>query len=118
MCHVRPPAYASGGIHPITLVPGGRRRLLLSEHVVTEWEWSLLDDFTHGGALLSDAEVTFMQDLRPLQRASESLRRMADVNIINHYAKLAQTVTDTIGSESRALLLKHSTELSRCTVTI
>jgi hypothetical protein len=56
----------------------------------------LLDDFTHGGALLSDAEVTFIQDLRPLQRASESLRKMADVNIINHYARLAQTVTDTI----------------------
>ena len=68
-------------------------------------------------ALLSDAEVTFIEDLRPLQRASESLRKIADVKIVHHYARLAQMVTDTTGSESlRALLFRHSTVLPRFTV--
>jgi hypothetical protein len=58
------------------LVSGGRRWLLLSdidEHVVTEWEGSLLDDFMRAGTLLSDAEATFMQGLQPPQRATEGL---------------------------------------------
>ena len=126
------------------LVSGGRRRLLLSDidkHVVTEWEWLLLDDFMRDDALLSDAEITFMQDLRPLRRTSESLRKMADVNLVHHYARLAQMVTDTTGDRSSApntptekpglvgrrvesaglelllaLLLSHSTVLPGCTV--
>jgi hypothetical protein len=88
------------------LVCDGRRRLLLSDidkHVVTEWEWLLHDDFMRDDALLSDTEVTFMQDLRPLRRISESLRKMADVNLVHYYARLAQMVTDTTGDRRSAL---------------
>jgi hypothetical protein len=44
-----------------------------------------------------------MQDLRPLRRISESLRKMADVNLVHHYARLAQMVTDTTGDRSSVL---------------
>jgi hypothetical protein len=71
--------------------------------MVTEREWLLHDDFMRDDALLSDAEITFMQDLQPLRRASESLRKMADVNLVHHYARLAQMVTDTTGDRSSAL---------------
>jgi hypothetical protein len=89
-------------------------------------------------ALLSDTEVIFMQDLRPLQRISEGLRGIADVNLVHHYARLVTDTTggrssalntraekpglvgqrvESAGSESlRALLLRHSTVLPRCTV--
>jgi hypothetical protein len=71
----------------------------IDKHVITEWEWSLHDDFMRDDALLSDTEVIFMQDLRPLQRISEGLRGIADVNLVHHYARL---VTDTTGGRSSA----------------
>jgi hypothetical protein len=85
------------------LIAGGRARRLLSEvdeKHIAEWEWSTLDRFLLDGGLPADAEVTVLSDLKPLQRAAKALMKMADVNLVHHYVRLGQMVSDT--SEGRS----------------
>ena len=85
------------------LIASGRGRRLLSEvddDNFTEWEWSILDKFFLDGTLPTEAKVTDLSDIKPLQQAAKALLKMADVHLVHHYARLGQKVSDMSGGRN------------------